>query len=209
MLNATFRPLDKWPGERTRSRQRARFKVTYARSLDLLESELQKLRAKNLVIQVDGLTLQDIRNDGWPRSSWTPGRNSNTGVIVSFQSGKGAMSFPCDRFDSWQYNLRAIALSLEALRTVDRYGVTRGNEQYRGWARLEAPPNGNGMTRQGAIEFMAKLHGSNPENMARMNVEQWRDVCRTAKIENHPDRGGKHETFVTIGQAESVLCGGI
>jgi hypothetical protein len=45
-LQATFRPLDRWPGERTVSRLRAKFKVTYARSLDLLESELSKLRAK-------------------------------------------------------------------------------------------------------------------------------------------------------------------
>ena len=36
---------------------------------------------------------------------------------------------------------------------------------------------------------------------------QLRDICRTARIENHPDRGGSHETFVAIGEAERILCG--
>ena len=142
MLNATFRPLTQWPGERTKTRRDAQFRATYSKTLDLLEYELDKLRAGNTVIQVDNLTTADIRNDGWPKGSWCP-RGGWQGVIVSFESHKGAMSFPCDRYTEWQDNLRAIALSLEALRTVDRYGVTRGNEQYTGWARLPAA-NGNG-----------------------------------------------------------------
>jgi uncharacterized protein (DUF58 family) len=113
---------------------------------------------------------------------------------------------PCDRYEDWKDNLRAIALSLEALRAVDRYGVTRGNEQYRGWTQIG---NGNGkMDRASAIKFLASLHSSPPENLARLSTEELRAICRTAKIENHPDRpGGSHETFVAIGQAEEVLCG--
>ena len=207
MLNAQFRPLDKWPGERNKSWKRATFRVTYARSLDLLESELSKLRAKDVVIQVDGLTLQDIRNDGWPRSSWTPGRYGKSGVIVSFQSAKGAMSFPCDRFTSWQDNLRAIALSLEALRTVDRYGVTRGNEQYRGWSQIEAPKNGH-MSRGEAAIFLASIL-SVPKDYI---LEQPAKYIRQAQQAYHPDRVGtepeklaRHEMFVRIGHAEVAL----
>jgi hypothetical protein len=97
---------------------------------------------------------------------------------------------------------------MEALRAVDRYGVTRGNEQYRGWAKLEAPGAKNGkMDRDAAIRFLCGLHKSPPENMARLGTDQIRDICRTARIENHPDRGGSHETFVAIGEAERVLCG--
>jgi hypothetical protein len=206
MLNARFRPLEQWPAERTRYRQDAKFRSTYPQTLDLLETELSHLhaRAGSVVIQVDNLSLDDIRNDGWPKGSWNP-RGGNQGVVVSFESGKGAMSFPCDKFRDWQDNLRAIAKSLEALRMVDRYGVTRGNEQYRGWTQIG---NGNGkMDRASALKFMASLHSSPVENLARLSVEELRSICRTAKIENHPDReGGSHETFVAIGQAEEVLC---
>ncbi len=135
MLNAQFRPLDHWPGPRTKYRKNATFRAGYSQTLDDLEYELDRLSARDVVIQVDGLSLQDIRNDGWPRGSW----NGGPGVVVSFESPKGSISMPCDRFGDWRDNLRAIAKSLEALRMVDRYGVTRGNEQYRGWAKLADP----------------------------------------------------------------------
>jgi len=49
------------------------------------------------------------------------------------------MVMPCDSFRDWEANLRAIALSLEHLRAVDRYGVTtEEKEQYTGWLRLPA-----------------------------------------------------------------------
>jgi len=203
MLNAQFRPLDHWPGERSKGRKIAQFRATYPKTLDLLEYELAKLQARDVIIQVDNLTTNDIRNDGWPKGSWSP-RGGNQGVVVSFESPKGAMSFPCDRYTEWQDNLRAIALSLEALRTVDRYGVTRGNEQYRGWARLEAP--NNGMTREQARSFLQSLTDGAPLG-PNTTPELIAELCRALKIKNHPDRGGSHELFVKIGQAERVLCG--
>lgn len=123
------------------------------------------------------------------------------GVILTFESDKGSMSMPCDRYDKWRDNLRAIALALEALRAVDRYGVTRGNEQYRGWARIEAPTNG--MTYPQAREFIEQLAGA-PFGRATTSAII-AEVCRALKIKHHPDRGGSHDTFVQIGQAESVL----
>lgn len=41
----------------------------------------------------------------------------------------------------WQINLRAIALGLEALRKLDRYGITSRGEQYTGWRAIEATPS--------------------------------------------------------------------
>jgi hypothetical protein len=46
---------------------------------------------------------------------------------------------PCDTFTDWKSNLRAIAKSLEALRLVNRYGVTQCGEQYQGFAALPEP----------------------------------------------------------------------
>ncbi len=202
MLNAQFRPLDHWPVKRENYKMRrdATFRSTYPQTLDLLEAELSKLRAKDIVIQVEGLTLEYIRNDGWPKSgNWKNGYGG-PGVIVTFESSKGTISMPCDKFRDWQDNLRAIAKSLEALRMVDRYGVTRGNEQYRGWTQIG---NGNGkMDRASAIRFLESLLGSTVFPSADL-----RAICRKLKIIHHPDHaGGSHETFVAIGQAEEVLC---
>jgi hypothetical protein len=204
MLNARFKPLDRWTGgERTKDRKAAQFKANYLQTLDLLEYELGKLRADHVVIQIeDPEQHRRIRNDGsmtmadkyWP---------TKPGVILTFESPKGNISMPCDRYPHWRDNLRAIALSLEALRAVDRYGVTRGNEQYRGWTQIG---NGNGkMDRAAALKFVETLAGA-PFGRA-VTAEIIAEVCRALRIKHHPDRGGSHETFVAIGQAEEVLCG--
>jgi hypothetical protein len=205
MLNAQFRPLDQWPGERRKLRVGSSFRSSYTQTLDLLKIELSKLNAKNVVIQIDELKLSDIRNDGTLKGPFNTVRLH--GVIVSFESNKGAVSFPCDRYYHWKDNLRAIALALEALRAVDRYGVTRGNEQYRGWAKLEAPGAKNGkMDRQTAGDFLSALCGLPRTVILAWDPDKIRDICRTARFNNHPDRGGgSHETFVTIAEAERVL----
>ena len=217
MLNATFRPLDHWPGPRTNSRRDATFRASYTKTLDELEYELQKLGARDIVIQVEKLTRADIRNDGWPRSgTWVNGYGG-PGVVLSFECSKGSISMPCDRFGDWQDNIRAIAKSLEALRMVDRYGVTKGNEQYRGWAQIEAPTNGHKMTRREAIEIIALASGADSAALSDHWETLGEAMIKRAKKLMHPDgadqldenaKRHRHEMFVSIGQAEAVLMGG-
>jgi hypothetical protein len=70
------------------------------------------------------------------------------GVEISFDSrAHGRQSFATDEYDDWQDNVRAIALSLEALRAVERWGVSKGR-QYAGFALLAAGP---GLEEQGRL----------------------------------------------------------
>lgn len=194
MIDARFVPIAEWPGTPTPSyRQKsAPFKAPYARTLDLLEKELGHLKAKDVLIQAY-LRREDIRNDGWPRSNARP---SNPGVVLTFEVQKGAgritMSFPCDNFTFWEDNLRAIAKSLEALRMVDRYGVTRNNEQYRGFTALPAAdPNA---ARAAAIAFLASVTGWPTSQVINDN----QGAYRLAAAALHPDKGGSHERFVEL-----------
>jgi hypothetical protein len=41
--------------------------------------------------------------------------------------------YATDACEHWQHNVRSIALGLEALRAVDRYGISRRGEQYAGF----------------------------------------------------------------------------
>lgn len=205
MLNAHFKPLHQWPGGRNKGHlaKSGTFKASWLQTLDLLKYELGKLRAKNVVIQIeDPETHKRMRNDGsmtLPDKYW----RDKSGVVLTFESPKGNISMPCDRYDHWRDNLRAIALSLEALRAVDRYGVTRGNEQYRGWTQIG---NGNGkMDRASAFRLIETLSGAPIKLPA--TVETIAAIIKTLKVAHHPDKpGGSHETFVAIGQAEEVLC---
>lgn len=47
-----------------------------------------------------------------------------------------SIQLACDRFLSWEDNLRAITKTLESLRAVDRYEVVEGGEQYAGFRQI-------------------------------------------------------------------------
>lgn len=136
-MYVTFRPLVVWPHKPTANRRRALFKTSYPRTLYLLEREIEALGGKDVTMGV-GLSETDIRLDGQPRANARA--MGHPGVEITFHTPAGARSFSSDEFDDWQDNVRAIALSLEALRAVERYGVSKGR-QYAGFALLAAGPS--------------------------------------------------------------------
>jgi hypothetical protein len=209
-LQATFRPLGAWPGKETPaySRKHATFRVGYADRLNLLEYELAKLNAKDIVVQAQ-FELKDIRQDGWPRSS---ARTKGPAVVVSFKSSTGPLSFPCDRYDAWEDNLYAIALSLEALRAVDRYGVTRNAEQYRGWTQLPPPASKSDtfMDAKQAATWLVFVSDCSFTAEFLVANEGARDAAyRRAAKKLHPDvAGGSTEQFQRLQAAMRLLRGG-
>lgn len=82
MIDARFRPLPKWNRKPDLRWRQAQFKTPYNRTLDLLESELRHLKAKNIVIEA-GYRLDQIRNDGWPRG----GTSQNAALILQMHFG--------------------------------------------------------------------------------------------------------------------------
>lgn len=201
MLTYQFRPIDQWPGEKTKSRKKSQFSASWSATLDKLESELKHLRAKDIVIQA-GVTSAEIRNDGMLRST---ARASWPGVILSFSSKHGELSYPCDTYTDWQANVRAIALALEALRTVDRYGVTRRAEQYQGWARLPAPPI-TLTSIDNAVSVLVKHAGGDTASQILKSREHMETAYRKCCTWTHPDRfPDKTQEFKDIQTAKEIL----
>lgn len=203
MIQLRFVPIDRWPGEKTRGRINSPFRAGYLDTLNLLEEELGKLRAKEIVLQA-AIGWEDIRNDGWPKSG---ARFFDAGVILTFESTNGALSFPCDRFTDWQANLRAIALSLQALRAVNRYGVTRRAEQYQGWKRIAPPSDSPFGNKDEAARFLAgegEMKGDYRFLIDDSAIRQ--SIYRRAAAKLHPDAaGGSHDAFVKLQAALSML----
>lgn len=203
MIEFQFRSIERWPGEPTRSRRRSQFRAGYSQTLKQLERELEHLRARQVVIQAD-CSENEIRRDGQLRSD---ARLRGPGIIVSFDCPKGSLSFPCDMFTDWQDNLRAIALGLEALRAVDRYGVTKRAEQYKGWAKLAAPPDANGFAsaRDAAVFVAGYVPGFDHHALLR-DVGAFREGYRAAAAMLHPDRcGGNDAGFKRLQIAREML----
>jgi hypothetical protein len=145
----------------------------------LLARELRQLGAKNIVVQA-AVTDADIRLDGKLRANAYP---EHPGVILTFDSKFGPLSYPCDRFTTYQDNLRAIALALEALRKVDRYGVTKRGEQYTGWKAIPAKTGGD----PGRGHEIIREYGS----------------VKAALLATHPDHGGDPDDFMAVQAARN------
>lgn len=201
------RPISSWPAATPRrgwgQYTSSPFRSTWTMTLDLLERELRQIDARDVVLEID-ITERMIRNDGEVYANAHP---SSPAVVLSCQSAKGPLRFPCDRFDNWQDNVRAIALALEALRKVDRYGVTSHDEQYRGWQSL--PPAGGtttSFTAETAARYIAALNDDeNWDEEILADPDFARSLIREALKRTHPDRGGSAEDFHKVQAARAVL----
>lgn len=170
-------PIDTWPDESTDNDNRAwpRFKAAESDTMRLLRRELEHLgTAGKVVLQV--VTYHgpaDLRRDGELRSG---AKVIHPGCRLTFVSRHGPLTYATDQFStfdpqswaSWRANLRAIALSLQALRAVDRYGVSNHGEQYRGWQALGSQPHElSGDEAMGVLRAHAGPLGDDPRAEAR------------------------------------------
>lgn len=181
--------------------QRSNFATAWPATERLLLKEVQHLRGRDLVIEVDA-SESDIRLDGRLRATARP---ATPCVRVAFESIHGPLTYATDRFTTWQDNVRAIALGLEALRRVDRYGITKKGEQYAGWKAIGAGSGSSAshMTRDEAYDTLYSLLDLGPESDEVVNDK---DLVRRIRIATHPDHnGGDHTLWNIAAQALGVL----
>lgn len=132
----TFRALPVWPYPSTPDGDRRSvytFKAGWADTMDYLEREIRMIGGSEIIIGA-GFTEGDIRRDGMPRADAR--KPIHPGIEISFSSQHGRLTYATDVCDFWQHNVRSIALGLEALRAVDRYGISRKGQQYAGFAQI-------------------------------------------------------------------------
>lgn len=190
--------------------ERSRFDSTWSATEQLLSRELEQLRGRDIVLELD-ITERDLRIDGTLRANARP---TTPAVRIAFESKHGPLTYATDAFTTWQDNVRAIALGLNALRTVDRYGITKRGEQYAGWKAL---PTGSGndasdMTRHKALEVLgtwgrynSKL-GPIPAEHVNTAPDSLRSLYRAAQRATHPDHnGGSRALWNQVEQAAKVL----
>lgn len=187
-MRYTFRALESWPYPPTRTRRGDyTFRAPWSDTLKLLERELRHVGAHEVVIAA-GFRDRDLRLDGMPRSdARTP---SHPGVVLSFVAfrleGSPRLEYGTDVCKRWEHNVRSIALGLESLRAVDRYGITRRSEQYAGFRQLTAGADDAPSLERGRA-LIAEAGG-----------------VREAKRQTHPDAGGDRLDFESVMLAETA-----
>lgn len=215
MLNIQIRPVVNWPGKENTNPRRSQFKCGYKNTLQLLDGELDRANT------VDGswfmemwVDPRDLRLDGQLRANV---RVRKPGIIFRFSRFTGRImqrsdgtryketqdiSYPCDAFDDWQDNLRAVALSMEALRKVERYGVFKYDDII---SRLALPSaEGSVSTKESAAAFLAQHSGVSREEIL-FSPTAMASAYRKAAGALHPDSGGDKEDFIKLQEARKVL----
>ena len=213
----TIKPVSKWIGVETKYPGNSQFKQTYSNTKKILELELGKLGAIASTVQLEMfIRSEDLRRDGELRANAKPYKQ---GVVLSFSKVKRrffdeaskqwknelqTLSYPCDSYNDWQDNLRAVALSLEALRKVARYGVFKYEDMI---SRLALPSaEGRLFDTGAAIEFLASWTSFAADELLN-NPEGQKSAYRMAAIMLHPDQigGETSDEFIKLQEAKRIL----
>jgi hypothetical protein len=180
---------------------------SWAGTLKLLDFELAKIGGSDVVLMV-ACDPSDLRQDGMLR---THAKVKHPGVVLAFNSKHGPLSYATDTFagrwsgdpPNWQINTRAIALGLEALRKIDRYGIGTYGQQYAGWKAL--PAGGMGRAAALGVIFMAAGLDVEPSELDR-DPEVLAQAWKAARVNSHPDRlDGDRALWDQVERAAQVL----
>jgi hypothetical protein len=182
-----------WPigVPRTKYRKDSPFKLDLGRSLAELADELRRLGTRNAVISCS----IPRRLDGFPLSR--AAEPDDPGVAVYFDryvttaAKQELRSFviACDAYRKVAANLRAVAATIEALRTIERHGSSTMLEQaFAGFAAL--PP---ATSTKPWWDVLGLPAGATREQITAAHLE-------LLKL-HHPDRGGDTARMAQINAA--------
>ncbi len=189
-----------WPPGRQRTPSRVREKARFGRTtstsgfvrgmpiglaLGGLYRELERLRAKDVRISSD----LPLRIDGQPRAGVRP--PEDPGVAVYFKVEKEELCLSCDRYTTVGDNLRAVALSIEAIRGLERWGTKdMVRAAFRGFRALPALGETSGRS-------WWVILGVDPDATRAEIDEAFRQLARS----RHPDVTGETGPWLELQDA--------
>ena len=191
-----------WPPGWKRSKHRLRSNfgqgtnrspLTHSRALSNLITELDRLKAKKVVLS----TNLELRLDGLPMA----GRRiiDDPGVVVYFELNKKEQCIPCDKWDRVEDNMHAIAKTIDALRGIERWGAKEMvDAAFSGFQALPDYTNSNPIA---SIEMGVKYFSD------CVDKEHTKHRYKTLVKALHPDNGGNPEEFKDMLNQYNKLVG--
>lgn len=123
-----------YPRTPANRREPGRFQVTPHWATTCLMEQLRLLGARYTVLSTD----IPRRRDGLPYAGKE--NPEDPGVAVYFEYDGEQYVFACDRYDRTHKNMRAVGLTVAALRTIERHGgLEMMRRSFRGFQALPAP----------------------------------------------------------------------
>lgn len=170
-----------WPAGWPRTERRepgSQFRTTLPAALNSLTDEVRRLGAKNLVLS----------------SNYTLGAHNPTdpGVVAYFELRGQKLAIPCDRWARIEHNVRAIALTIEAMRGMERWGAKHMiTAMFQGFKAL--PGRSGSKSWRDVLGFNSTSHPTSAEIMQR-----FRELSKKC----HPDAGGSHDLMAELNRAK-------
>lgn len=203
-----------WPAGRTRTkaakREHSRFgtksggsrRLSVLENAKLVQDELRQMGASHVVITSDLPT----RPDGLPYSTE---KAEDPGIAVWFVKDGRERVFACDAWLTHAENLRAIALSIGAMRGLDRWGMADVVDL--AMAGFAALPPGSSSVRihkhWRELFLVSDMDGLSSSELLGVVKARHRKLIASA----HPDAGGNLEDAtelnVALAEAEAELGG--
>jgi hypothetical protein len=172
--------------------RRSQYSASWTSIVNMLRGELREIGAAQIIIEMD-VSEDDIRNDGWIRSSARP---RSVGVRLTFRCRYGELCYECGTWRDWEHNVYAIARTLRAQRMIAKDGAVKGDQVYRGFKALPE---------QSVASDVDSLKAT---LLGLAGLAAWTtlvDVHRSAARKCHPDVGGTEESMRRVNQIKDEL----
>lgn len=185
-----------WPVgyPRTIRPERSRFKnPTLSASVKSIIDEVFRITNDKYRRNKDNVIISSnvpLRIDGYPRADYQRSVIKDRGVAVYFKHKDNEVVMCCDKYDTIESNMHAIYKSIEALRSIERWGVSDFiNRSFAGFKAL--PQSTKEMSWWEVLGFTGiPDHVSSP-------LRHYRQLAK----EFHPDNGGSHEKMTELNKA--------
>ncbi len=181
-----------WPTgyARTNNRKKSAFKTSGNNAQEGLCHEIKLMGAHSLIVS----TNVHVRSDGMIYSDGL-GRNiDDPGVAIYFKYKKQDIAMCCDQYLTVGENIHALAKSIEAIRGMERWGVSDFIE--RAFTGFTALPEGRVYNLPAKKEWYEIL-----EVKENASVEEIKNSYHKKAKEYHPDAGGSNELFTELTNA--------
>ncbi len=176
-----------WP--RTKYRISSAFKIDLSGALDELYLELDLLGSTGIVLSSNLQT----RLDGRPLAK---ARIPTDPAVAAYFTFKGKQQcVPCDKWDDVRSNVRAVGLTIAALRGLERWGAQEMVTA--AFSGFEALPPPSALREAKWKELLGLKEGTITAD--RINAS-YRNLSKIA----HPDKGGSPTVFAELTAARDI-----
>lgn len=163
----------------------------FGRARDGVLREIDMLGGKDVVISSN----IELRQDGLPYSNRR--QPDDRGVAVYFKLDDEDQCIPCDKWDTTGQNLRAVEMTINALRGIERWGAKEMvNAAFRGFRALP-PPSGEPIITEPPWSQVLGLDEAGGIITRDRVVSAYRYLAK----KHHPDQGGDHGYFMRLKRA--------